>query len=684
MDILRYFRSLWLGSPTVPAEPADAVSPPGPADLAVEAVLDLPEIHTFVPNANPIALRAYYPHMRQYYVACEPQTKRWCVRTIGRNWRIFDVGANIGYYSALFGRLAPEGRVAAYEPTETARMTARNLALNGVGNVELHEVALGNETSEVGYRIWGEAPEQRRYRFSTVDLEMRRLGWDRLDLLKIDVDSFDFDVLKGAVGTLDRYDPWVLVKLNHALAKRGHSVGEVLDWLAAQGYAEAILLDDENFLLRRGGVARRAARGGLTLRFACEPVYMVPDWSVTDHIAAELAGPSKPGPSGRIDRDDDSERVTIDGPVWSYGAILPMRPAGQGSAIVRLDLTVEGADVGVICVGAGLSKQLGREVFVPPGLTTRVEIWLDRVEDCAAVVLRKAPGSDRTAVVRFGTPDVRLARAEANSRPGISLDPDAGSVALSEIALGLADDLRGELPARLPDDRLVLVGAEALGDRLGHDYAARPPRHVIDVPLGLFRMESHDAHILSQIFRMHAPQRHLEFGTWQGFGAALCARNCEARIWTVNLPAGENCADGRPAYADAGGASDAGARIGHLYRAAGYADRITQLLCDSRALDVAAFGPGFFDSVLIDGGHSREVVTSDTDKALDLVRPGGLILWHDFCPDAAVLAGQEAAQGVVAAVLANWSRWRPCFDDLFWIRPSWILLGLRNERRIAR
>jgi len=165
----------------------------------VQDLLELSEIHTLVPEAAPIALRAYYPHMRQYYLACEPQTKRWCVRTIGRDWRIFDVGANIGYYSVLFGRLAPEGRVAAYEPTETALMTARNLVLNGVDNVEVREVALGKESGDIDaavYRIRGEEPEKRCYRFSTVDLEMRQLGWNRLDLLKVDVDSFDLDVLK--------------------------------------------------------------------------------------------------------------------------------------------------------------------------------------------------------------------------------------------------------------------------------------------------------------------------------------------------------------------------------------------------------------------------------------------------------------------------------------------------------
>jgi hypothetical protein len=84
-----------------------------PSDILIEALLDLSGIQTLVPEAAPINLCAYYPHMRKYYVDCEPQTKRCCVRNIGRDWRIFDVGANIGYYSVLFGRCAPAGKVIA-------------------------------------------------------------------------------------------------------------------------------------------------------------------------------------------------------------------------------------------------------------------------------------------------------------------------------------------------------------------------------------------------------------------------------------------------------------------------------------------------------------------------------------------------------------------------------------------
>jgi FkbM family methyltransferase len=645
-----------------------------PSEWRIEDLLNLPEIETLVPEAEAIRLRAYYPHMRGYYAMCEPQTKRWCVRNIGRDWRIFDVGANIGYYAVLFSRCAREGRVIAFEPTETALMMQRNLALNGSANVAVLQLALGAEAGNLHaavYRIWGEEPEQRSYAFSTVDLEVRRLNMDRLDLLKIDVDSFDFDVLKGAIETLDRFDPWVLIELNHALAKRGSGVGEVLDWLAEQGYAEAHVLDRENFLLKRHGRRQRAAKPSISLTFDSEPVYMVPLLEKTGSPAAEVDESVKAMGVGVL--SEDGGAVTIAGSAWNYGAGWAVRPLRGGPAVVEIRLRVRGGDIGVLCVDASLSHVLGKEVFVSPGVEASVEISLENVADLRAIVIRKGPDIDRPVEVSFTSPSVWAAKTKTADLPPLSLNPAVGKVPFSDIAQGLRQPA-----SSIPAGELEIVNIDQLGRRLGSDYAFRPPMILVHQPVSLFQMEHQDSRILAQMFRMHAPRHHLEFGTWEGFGAALCALNCDAHIWTVNLPEGERDERGQPLYADGSGISDAGDRIGRLYRAAGYAGRVTQLLMDSRDLDIGQFGPGFFDSILIDGGHTADVVASDTAKSITLLRPGGLMMWHDFCPDPQAIFTQEAAQGVVAAVLANWPRWRPCFDALFWIRPSWILLGVRN------
>jgi predicted O-methyltransferase YrrM len=215
--------------------------------------------------------------------------------------------------------------------------------------------------------------------------------------------------------------------------------------------------------------------------------------------------------------------------------------------------------------------------------------------------------------------------------------------------------------------------------------------------------EVDDALILRYLYQHHQPRRHLEFGTWQGFGTCLCLESCAATVWTLNLPDGEAKADGSWAYGERvidesqsppGAVSanygqdeagprtyhrtDAASYIGRLYREKQLGHRVCQVYCDSRIWDTTAYPAGFFDSVLIDGGHQTEVVLSDTLKALPLLRPGGLMLWHDVCPDPAIIAGSTAVQGVMAALEILRPELEQQCSALFWIDPSYLLLGIKK------
>ena len=57
--------------------------------------------------------------------------------------------------------------------------------------------------------------------------------------------------------------------------------------------------------------------------------------------------------------------------------------------------------------------------------------------------------------------------------------------------------------------------------------------------------------------------------------------------------------------------------------------------------DLAAAGQ--CDLVFVDGSHAYSYVVSDSEKALQLVAPGGLVLWHDY-------AGPRHAKGVFRAL----------------------------------
>jgi predicted O-methyltransferase YrrM len=227
----------------------------------------------------------------------------------------------------------------------------------------------------------------------------------------------------------------------------------------------------------------------------------------------------------------------------------------------------------------------------------------------------------------------------------------------------------------------------------------KPPEKGLD----RWKMEDDDAPIFEYLYRTHRPRRHLEFGTWQGWGTSLCLESCDATVWTINLPDGEARPDGSWAYGhrvidvsnvphgivaktygkDELGLqtyhrTDAGGYIGRIYREKGLGHRTCQIYSDSRLWDTSNYPLGFFDSVLIDGGHQPEVVMNDTRKALDLLRPGGLLMWHDFCPLPEIRSQFESVKGVTEGVERLLPELQTILDHLHWINPSWILVGIKK------
>ncbi|MBL9218599.1 MAG: FkbM family methyltransferase [Opitutaceae bacterium] len=229
-------------------------------------------IQTHVPGRPPIELVAYYDSFAWYYPNCEPQTKRWFVQQARPDWVYLDCGANIGYYSILFAQLSPHGHIHAVEPTATADMLRTNLAHHRLGNVTVHQQAVGRyagRRTEKIFRLWGGPPEEMEYDFETIDTLVARLAPTRLDCIKIDVDSFDFEVLMGAEQTLAKYDPWLVVELNHALGVRGYSNLAAAEWLLDHGYRHCQILDHDNFVARRSAPPESFATGkAMTLHFA--------------------------------------------------------------------------------------------------------------------------------------------------------------------------------------------------------------------------------------------------------------------------------------------------------------------------------------------------------------------------------------------------------------------------------
>jgi hypothetical protein len=120
--------------------------------------------------------------------------------------------------------------------------------------------------------------------------------------------------------------------------------------------------------------------------------------------------------------------------------------------------------------------------------------------------------------------------------------------------------------------------------------------------------------------------------------------------------------------------------IGRFYRQAGYGGRVCQIFSDSRRWDISNYPRNWFDTALIDGAHTPDIVISDTFKALALLKGGGFLLWHGYCPVPEVYQVIPSCTGVVAAIDAIRDELEHELENLWWIEDTWLLLGVVRDR----
>lgn len=168
---------------------------------------------------------------------------------IKNDWIVFDCGAKTGFFTLLFAELCETGQIHSFEPTSTFDMLVSNINAHNLKNVKPNKLALGEKTGSIEdniFRIWGQPAERMVYDFITIDDYCKMNNIERLDFMKVDVDSYDFELLKGSVNTLKTLKPMVMVELNYALNIRNSTEQEVIDWMTSMDYSLTYVTNDQN------------------------------------------------------------------------------------------------------------------------------------------------------------------------------------------------------------------------------------------------------------------------------------------------------------------------------------------------------------------------------------------------------------------------------------------------------
>ncbi len=153
---------------------------------------------------------------------------------------VYDLGANVGFYSLLGARLAgDEGVVYSFEPLpRNLSYLRKHVAMNRLTNCSVIEAAVADFDGEMTLDS-SEAPTT-AHLSDGGDVAVRVMRVDSLvergeirppSVMKIDVEGSEMKLLRGAAGTIEKYRPRILLATHE---RELH--GECVEFLERRGY----------------------------------------------------------------------------------------------------------------------------------------------------------------------------------------------------------------------------------------------------------------------------------------------------------------------------------------------------------------------------------------------------------------------------------------------------------------
>jgi FkbM family methyltransferase len=166
---------------------------------------------------------------------------------------ILDIGANIGYTALTINKINPGAKIYAFEPhPNTFRKANHNVQLNNSENIILYNIGLSNYNNTV--RLYEVNPNNsgmnrillNQNDYPYVEIEVKTLDdflidnkIDRIDILKIDVEGYEYNVLTGGSNAIKKYKPAMIIEINDQyLREKNTSAKELFNLLIEFGYTK--------------------------------------------------------------------------------------------------------------------------------------------------------------------------------------------------------------------------------------------------------------------------------------------------------------------------------------------------------------------------------------------------------------------------------------------------------------
>ncbi|WP_194973140.1 FkbM family methyltransferase [Aquiflexum lacus] len=168
---------------------------------------------------------------------------------------IVDVGANQGEYSLWAIKHAGNtGKVIAFEPMDGLYdQLTFNFSLNPKYQKAFYPVKIGLSYAAGKLNLYGKEGDNEGVNtmfptethtvmiqeiiLDTLDNQLSLLNCNQVDLIKIDVEGAELQVLKGALDTLRKHKPYLMIEINReACLAGGYEPEEIFELLRPMGY----------------------------------------------------------------------------------------------------------------------------------------------------------------------------------------------------------------------------------------------------------------------------------------------------------------------------------------------------------------------------------------------------------------------------------------------------------------
>jgi FkbM family methyltransferase len=193
----------------------------------------------------------------------EPSETRLVRELLGPGDTFVDVGAHVGWFTTLASQLVGSGLVESIEPFEASlALLKANIDNNRCTNVRLRETAVGGEVGALqiaGSDSGGVTALEWRSLSQRVTVPVVRMDdldiSDEVSLMKIDVEGWEANVLRGGQETLSRTRNLLIEVSRGSLMKAGSSPEAIFGMLRDAGFTSFYRVTDgivrERYLERR-------------------------------------------------------------------------------------------------------------------------------------------------------------------------------------------------------------------------------------------------------------------------------------------------------------------------------------------------------------------------------------------------------------------------------------------------